>query len=512
MQDYYLKISRAEDLKHKWERRLYRFFEMLPALLSLGTLLMAVTASFLFPAGAALFIMAFVIYWLLRNIYLTFHLQTGYRRMKEHMNTDWLSKVKSRKDWRDIYHLVVIPTYKEPLDVLRESMLALKNSDYPKDNMIVVLAIEETEGKQGRKKAALMLKEFEKDFFHFFITEHPKELKGEISGKGSNETWALRQVKKEIIDVARIPYKDIIVSSFDADTTVFPKYFSCLTYHYLTSENPLRSSFQPIPLFLNNIWSAPAISRVFAFSTTFWYLINQARPEKLVTFSSHSMSFQALVDVDFKQTNVVSDDSRIFWQCFLKYDGNYKVQPLYYPVSMDANVAPSVRRTLLQIYKQQKRWAYGVADIPYFLFGFFKNKNIPLGKKISLGWELIEGHWSWASAPILIFALGWMPLVFGGDSFSQSLLSYNLPRFTSGVLTISMLGLLGTIYLSLVILPPRPLEYGKRKTAVLVLQWFLLPFSMIFFSLPALEAQTRLMLGKYMGFWSTPKFRSRPKA
>jgi len=309
-------------------------------------------ASFLFAVGATLFIMAFVIYWLLKNVYLTFHLQIGYRRMKEHIDTDWLSKVKARKNWKDIYHLVVIPTYNEPLDVLGEAMGALKNSDYPKDNMIVVLAIEEAEGKQGREKADLILKEFEKDFSHFLITEHPKNLQGEIPGKGSNETWALRQVKKEIIDSLNIPYKDIIVSSFDADTIAFPKYFSCLTYHYITSENPLRSSFQPIPLFLNNIWSSPAISRVFAFSTTFWYLINQARPEKLVTFSSHSMSFQALVDVDFKQTNVVSDDSRIFWQCFLKYDGNYKVQPLYYPVSMDANVAVSVRRTIVQIYKQ----------------------------------------------------------------------------------------------------------------------------------------------------------------
>jgi hypothetical protein len=236
--------------------------------------------------------------------------------------------------------------------------------------------------------------------------------------------------------------------------------------------------------------------------------MNQERQEKLITFSSHPMSFQALSEVGFKQTNVVSDDSRIFWQCFLKYNGDYRVKPLYYPISMDANTAKNIFKTAVNIYKQQRRWAYGVGEIPYFLFGFLKNKKIKLSKKISLGFELIEGHLSWATAPILIFALGWLPLFFGGTEFSQTLISYNLPKITSRILTISMTGLIISAYLSLLLLPPR-LPSGRRfKYLMFAFSWILVPVVTVFFTaLPALDAQTRWMLGKYMGFWPTEKIR-----
>jgi len=192
----------------------------------------------------------------------------------------------------------------------------------------------------------------------------------------------------------------------------------------------------------------------------------------------------------------------------LKNNGDYKVQPIFYPISMDANCAKTFFRTLINVYKQQRRWAYGVCDIPYFLFGFLKNKKIPFSRKVSLGFELIEGHWSWATASFLIFFLGWLPLILGGPQFSQTILSYSLPRVTSRILTVSMIGLVASAYFSLILLPPKPPQYGRFKYLLLFFEWFLLPLIMIFFtSLPALDAQTRLMLGKYMGFWPTEKFR-----
>lgn len=509
----YLKIGRASDLPDKKERRLFRFFEMVPGLVTWLTFFFAFFFSWKAPFFVAIFVMAFVIYWFMRNIYFSFHLAGCYKKMAKNEKENWLEKLKQEKsgDWQKIYHLVVVPMYKEPLAILREVFLSLEKSDYPKDKMILVLACEEAASQEVKKTAEEIEKEFTGKFFKFLITWHPKKLEGEIPGKGANETWAGRKAQK-LIDSLEIPYENIIYSSFDADTCVFPKYFSCLTYYYLTAKNPTRCSFQPIPLFVNNIWQAPAVSRIFAFSASFWEMMCQERPEKLITFSSHSMSFAALEGVGFKQTNVVSDDSRIFWQCFFQYDGDYQVIPLYYPISMDANAAVSLWQTLKNVYRQQRRWAYGAGEIAYFLFNSLKNKKVKLSKKISMGFDLLENHWSWATNSILIFFLGWLPIIFGQNGFNQTLFSYNLPIFTRNVLTLAMLGLVGSIYFSIILLPPRPVRFAKKKYLFFILEWLLIPIILIFFyAVPAIDSQTRWLLGKYLGFWPTPKIRTADK-
>jgi len=513
----YLKIGTANDLIDPKEKRIYRLFEIFPGALSWLVLIGAIILSWRTPFFISYFMIAFVIYWFVKTIYFSFHLQSGFKKMKENQKTDWLQRLghldpKSyklkAKSWHDIYHLILLPNYKEPLQLIRESLQSLVDCDYPKDKMIVVVSFEERTGPQRKIIAQEIQKEFENKFFKFLITFHPDNILGELIAHGSNDTWAARQAKKIIIDPLKIPYENIIVSSFDVDTRPFPRYFSCLTWHYLTAEKPTQTSYQPIPLYINNVWQAPVVSRIFSFSSSFWQIMCQERPDKMLTFSSHAMSFKALFDVDFKQVNVVSDDSRIFWQCFLKYNGDYQVQPIYYPISMDANVGKTLFDTLRQMYKQQQRWAYGVGDIPYFLFNFLRAKKIPWQKKISRGFEVIEGHLSWATTSLLLFFGGWLPIFLGGENFSQSLISYNLPRLASKVMTVAMIGLLGSIHLSLVMLPPKPPDFNRFKYLIFAFGWFLVPLTMIFFtSFPALDAQTRWMLGKYMGFWCTPKIR-----
>ncbi len=508
-----LEISRASEVPSSSGKRVYRFFEILPGALSWGTLIGAFFFSWYKPVWVSIFIILFCLFWLCKVIGLSFYQFVSFKKLKKATKTDWLKKLDqlesfnsqfSFNSWKDVYHLIVLPVYKEDAQIVRVTCQALAEANYPQDKMIVILSCEEKAGKEAQETARIIQQEYQKKFGQILVTFHPKNMAGEIAGKGSNVAWALNFAKKEITD---IPDENIIVSTFDTDTKIYPQYFVCLTWHYLTAKSPFKSSFQPIPVYNNNIWEAVPFARVIATSNTFWQMMQQERPEQLVTYSSHAIPFKVLKEVSYP-TNVVPDDSRMFWKAYFHYDGDYRTIPLYYPVSMDMVMAENLFKTVINQYKQQRRWAWGCMEIPYIIYGFLRSKNIPFAKKFFHIFNVLDGFWSWAVAALLIFGLGWLPLTLGGEVFNTTLLSYNLPKMTGIIMGIAMFGMLFSAVLSVFLLPKRPVRYGKSKSFYVALQWLLLPFTLILFgAFPALDAQTRLMFGKYMGFWSTDKIR-----
>lgn len=522
----YLDISKASDIQNLRERRLYRFFEMLPGLISLGTLFGVLIFSWLIPAFVAIFIICFSFYYLFRVTYFSTHQIVSYFKVKNHLKTNWMEKLKGTpvkssqsevsryagqfngvKNWEKIYHVVILPTYKEDQKIIEESLDSLIISDYPKEKIIVVLAIEERAGKVSGEMADSIEKKYADKFFKFLTTVHPENIEGEIAGKGSNVAYAGRMVKEKIIDILKIPYENILISSFDIDTKIYPQYFSCLTWYYLTEKNPERASYQPIPVYNNNIWSASAFTRVVSTSNTFWQMIQQERSEKLTTYSSHAIPAKVFFEVGYP-SNVVSDDSRIFWKAYFHYDGDYRVVPIYYLVSMDVVMSRGFLKTIISQYKQQKRWAWGCGEIPYMFYCSLKNKKISFWHKISHLYTVLDGFWSWATAALLLFALGWLPIFLGGEKFNFTVLSFNLPILTSRIMTVALFGMLVSAVLSTMLLPPLPEGMSKFKKISIFLQWIFLPLTLILFgAFPALDAQIRLMLGRYMGFWVTEKVR-----
>ena len=502
----YFKVGCASDFSGS-DRALYRLLEIMPGFLSWGTIILVILLSIFAPVAAAYFIIAFDLYWLLKTTYLSIHLRHNWKRLKYNMSLNWPEMLSKLKHEHTI-HLILLPFYKEGSEVIEQSIKAILETNYNKKKMAVVLAAEERAGSDAFSMAKTIEEKYAKDFGYFLITVHPKNVPGEMAGKGSNSSYAIEEARNLILDKNNISYDDVIVSNFDIDTVVYKDYFSCLTWHFLTVPNPYKVSFQPVPFYNNNIWQVPMLSRVAAGSSTFWQMMQQERPEKLATFSSHSVAFKTLHEIGYWQKNMVSEDSRIFWNLYLAHNGDYSVLPLSYPVSMDANVAPTFWQTVKNIYKQHRRWTYGAENLPYLLLGFIKNKKIPFWTKFKTAFVQIEGFWSLATNPIMIFLLGWLPVILGGYRFNETVLSYNLPILTRNIMIVAMLGLILSSIIFMTFLPKRPKEKGRFANFGMILQWIFVPFTIVMFgAIPGLDAQTRLMFGKYMGFWVTPKHR-----
>lgn len=542
---------------------LQRFLEALPGLLIWSTLVGLTLLAFLAPTGVALALIAYDLYWVIRAVYVGAHLIASYRTLRRRQEIDWgkrleriahpdsaipqteahirlleqqhthtrdrharriirrtilqeeefLSHLRRRPflpfRWQEILHVIILPTYREPLALLIQSLDALAASRYPLNRLWVVAALEERAGETHVQQTQRALNErYAETFGCFLTTIHPDGITGERRVKSANATWAARQVQQRLA-AADIPFDRVVISNFDADTVVSPDYFGSLSYAYLTTPDRLRCSYQPLPLYHNNIWDAPAFTRVIATNSTFWLLIESTRPERLITYSSHSMPFQALSDVGFWDPTVVSEDSRIFWQCYLHYNGRYRTIPLYATISMDATQAPTFWQTVVHQYKQKRRWAWGIENFPYIARAFLHTPQIPRRTRIRYCLVMLEAWHSWATAALILAGLGWLTVIFGGTEFQQTVLAFNLPRVSRNLLTIATAGLFLNMSLSLFLLPPPPPGTPKRKYLWMALQWVLVPLiSWTLGTLPVLDAVTRLMVGKYLGFWVTPKART----
>jgi cellulose synthase/poly-beta-1,6-N-acetylglucosamine synthase-like glycosyltransferase len=486
-------------------RGIKRFFEIVPAAASWTVIASLVALAIFKPVACAVSIISFDFYWIIRTCYLTTLLFMSHRKLFRQMDKDWLKEcLDSGKDWQDIYHLIIFPVYKEGPEVLSPSLRALQEVRYPKDKIIVVVSFEERNPK-AKETAGTLENEFKDKFFRYVSTFHPDGLLQESKIKGANATWAAKRAR-ELLDVDGIPYEKAIISCFDADTCVASGYLACLTYHFLTSDKPHQASYQPAPVYNNNIWQAPSFARLVEISSSFCQMIESMRLEKFVTFSSHSMSFKTLVDIDYWPLDMISDDSVIYWKAYLYFNGDYRVIPLYTTVSMDVAYSDNFIKTIAVQYKQKRRWAWGVENFPFVAEGFLRNEKIPLLTKVRRSFNLLESHLTWAVWSVILTIIAPLPLLLHGRIFSSMAIGYNLPRIAGILLNLTLATSLIWVVLSRAILPPRPKNVSWTKNIVMMVEWILVPFIVLVLgSPPALDAQTRLMLAKYMEFNPTEK-------
>ncbi len=81
--------------KNRKEARLQRFLEILPGALSWLIIIGIICLSIWQPIITALFMIAFLLYWLLRLIYMNIFLVLSYMRLSIEKNVDWMKRIEA---------------------------------------------------------------------------------------------------------------------------------------------------------------------------------------------------------------------------------------------------------------------------------------------------------------------------------------------------------------------------------------------------------------------------------
>jgi cellulose synthase/poly-beta-1,6-N-acetylglucosamine synthase-like glycosyltransferase len=390
-----------------------------------------------------------------------------------------------------------VTLYNETIDVLEPTLQSVVDSSFDKKHMIVVIAYEERGGEAGERVAKTLEKKFGKKFYGFILSKHPDGIEGEVVGKGANLTFAGRKLQK-YIEEQKIPFDNVIVTSLDSDNRPDKSYFSQVAYEFIVHDDRQNMSYQPVSLFTNNIWDAPAVTRVVATTNSFWNLICTMRPHILRNFASHSQPLSALIGMDFWSVRTIVEDGHQYWRSLFYFDGEYDVYPIRSAIYQDAVLSDTLVKTLKAQWIQLRRWDYGASDVAYVAtYMLSKKRKVKMSSLLPKFIRLLDGHVTLAAvAPIIAFG-GWVPLAFNLET--RDLLSHNLPLVVSYIQTFAALGLLVSVLLSLKMLPPRPAKYHKTKNVMMLLQWVLAPVNAIAYSsCCAFYAQWRLASGNYM--------------
>ncbi|KAJ3071856.1 hypothetical protein HDU98_004706 [Podochytrium sp. JEL0797] len=294
---------------------------------------------------------------------------------------------------KDIFHVIVIPNYKESLETLTETLDVLASHALAKTNYKVCLGMEATE--EGCEAKALSLTtQYASSFHTITSTVHPKNLPGEIRGKSSNSNWACTQLFNRFnttgsflppptekpldatFDEGRTDPAILqhIFTCIDADTCFAADYFTTVAYEYTNLDVYARKAamFVPSLIFDRNSDEVNILVRVYdmSWSSAQMSYFLPGFPFKSA-MSAYSVPMELARAVGFWDTTkeALGEDMHMTIKCTFATSGRLRVIPIYSPASQ-FNVCgdkPTMTSSLYARLVQLRRHMWGLLDCGYTL-------------------------------------------------------------------------------------------------------------------------------------------------
>ena len=296
-------------------------------------------------------------------------------RMVRAFNTPFWQELDD--DVRDrVQHICVMPTYKEPVELLLETISSVANQTVA-DSIIMVVGMEEKTPDQANKKAQIN-EQFGDSFKALVYAVHPSGVVGEIPGACSNRNYAARTAVKHMIRAGLLPVdpetKEVdldftTVTVCDADTTFFYRYFENLTWLFL-KEDPLtryKICWQS-PLFYNiSLDERWFFTRVMGILRSY-FMIGFLIGCDINTMSIYSQSLRLLIDSRYFHPGYQMDDI-IYTLSAMKATGmRIRIKSIDIPTLSGPTSGNTVWTEFEEWVVQATRWTIGAAEVFHYFF------------------------------------------------------------------------------------------------------------------------------------------------
>lgn len=487
----------------RYPRKSLRALEIIPPLLSVFLITMPFWGAIFFPLQLAYFILFFDVYWLYKSLSLAYSALVASKQIKKSEKMDWLAKASEQSNFKKVGHIVIIPTYQEAITKIRETIQSIADQTFDPKRIYIYVAFEarETEAKEKSEKLSEEFKNIFGGFYSAFHPDNPEEVKG----KSSNQAYAARYANKILIEEQKMDENFLTISSVDADAIFDRQFFACLSYKFLTVENPHLAFYQSANVSYNNFWQVPSFIRIIAFFGSLSRIALLVQRSKLIINSVYSLSFKLLKEIDYWDTDVIPEDYRIFFKAFFRSAGKVTVEPIFLKTSMDSPKSATYFKSLMNKYNQERRWSWGISDDAIYIRWWLLARDIPFFKKTYLLWNVLLDHILW---PVnwYIVTISANLIVFLNPVFTRTSLGYSLPRMSGFILTLCLLALFVLIYVDFDMRSYRPREVSRFRQFIFPLEFVLMPISGFFLSsLPALISHIQLIIGKRLEYRVTDK-------
>lgn len=481
----------------------------IPGCMAWVALLFSITSAIAFPQALLLLAAALGLYSALRfclagaaNIY-------GLRLIKAQGRIDWRARYNAENHphalvWDTVQHVVIIPNYEEPIELLQRSLDNLAQSALAKQNMTIVLAMEAAEA-VAIHKAEMLQSIYGKQFANFYFTVHPGGLPGETQCKSANLAWAARWIKRKLVEKSGYDIQHVVVTTMDADTMWHNRYFDALTYFFAVDPKRHARFWQAPIRYHSNIWEInPLVRLVNAYSAAFELAYLAAPWWTALPTSSYSLSLRLLDISEYWDSDAIADEWHMYIKAFFAQETDLSLEPIYLPFLAYATTGKTLWQAGVNRYLQTLRHAWGSKELGYMIIKLLEYPGRPPLKAFSL--TLRVAH------DILLSGAGWiivtigsaLPLLLHPALLAEMLQpDWNHPAFAMLRVSFGVMLVLGIIfwYQDVRVRPARTRRATLRERLLTATSFLLLPvLTLLFLALPVVHAQTQLLAGVPLEF------------